>query len=1374
MVFGYKTVRLQLILLILMAFPALPAGVTTIGDSGVRLSITPGAYQVGKVTLDGSEWRSVEGLTAGGLRAEGRPDLPLEGYWIGLPDGATATVTVESVEYEDLPGRPVRPLLRETRIASDGSPNFEYFKDESFYRSSAWYPGAIATLGTPSRFRHQWMIPLRVAPFQVVPSTGILRAYKRIDVRIDFVQNPARESRPRELTGGESRWEGMYQGLVVNYDQARGFRSRAPRGNRAVREKAFLLKDEYKLIVEQGGLYRIDFDDLSEEGLSPGEAISSLAVYRRGFSDSLLAAGEDPLTERSLPTRVIDQNGNGLFEDGDAILVYLPGFREDRMKRDNDDRFAYESVYFLSWEGTANPFPAIPGWKDLAGLSPLTSFPDSIRWEIDAVYDFNPPADTTDSYFGMGPISSNRITEVDLPVPDNSIPYAIKAMTVSTQNTNGLSMSHRYVLTEAATGDSVFGATSFGERGELFQADSFQDASNLTEGVNRFTFYGSRWTNPSNPIPGAGGYLDWYEVHAGFLYKAMDDYLVFSTGENRGALQMELNRFGDSSVMVLDITDPYSPVTVTVDSVRQGADGYTIVMQDSVDRSRRYVAATVEGARTLNSSSIVRDAPTELAASAGNYLIITYDDFHDALDDLVEYRESLGHTVRRARISDVYDEFNGGVKDPHAIQNYIRYGYEKWAAPPAFVLLVGDGFEDYKDKATNRGGANDNADDFDYIPAYPEYAPVIYGSGDHWDASDLWYGFLDGDQDALLDVIVGRFPADNSDDVRTMVDKTIAYENFEPTDAWRSRAMFIADDAWTFESNYCMENRYQRQFEENSLQFSENLANSAARGVDTVNIFLSRFTDEFHTAFPCTDPHVPNDENHADVDRVIEESRRVITPRIFEEWNDPGVFLVNFQGHGSRTLLTHEIIMRTSWDYRSNRSDDLDSLTSNAGRPYIFMAYGCSISEFDRWRSQSVDAITEDMMRHTNGGAVATFGSTGIEFLRPNLALNNSILKYLYSTPGVIPGDAEGESPPWFEGVPRWSLGEVVALGLLDFVAVEHENPDVIRRYVLFGDPALVLDGSLPVIDMFVDGEAATDGQVLRGHEDGSPVQLEAFIHDETIIDADSISLFGRAGLLDRSLYSLELDSSLATDGRAWVLRHAVSVDVIDSYDMIVRAVDYNGRIGTFTLTVSVSVEVTFDGERIESGGLVSPHPLVRAVIETPLPVGEDDVLLEIDGRSIKIETLLQEDENTWIATARPALESGSHELIIGISGQTKSFFFRVDTAFRLSDLLNYPNPAENSTGFYYELTDFADQVDLEIFTITGRKIRQFSNLAGRPGYNGNPDLWDGTDQDGDQVAWGVYLYRVTARRGGDKVEAMGKAVLVPPDLPGNTQGADG
>ena len=48
-------------------------------------------------------------------------------------------------------------------------------------------------------------------------------------------------------------------------------------------------------------------------------------------------------------------------------------------------------------------------------------------------------------------------------------------------------------------------------------------------------------------------------------------------------------------------------------------------------------------------------------------------------------------------ITDVYDEFSGGLVDPTAIRDFIKYAYENWRKKPGYVLLFGDGDYDYKD-----------------------------------------------------------------------------------------------------------------------------------------------------------------------------------------------------------------------------------------------------------------------------------------------------------------------------------------------------------------------------------------------------------------------------------------------------------------------------------------------------------------------------------------------------------------------------------------------------------------------------------------------------------------------------------------------------
>jgi len=73
-----------------------------------------------------------------------------------------------------------------------------------------------------------------------------------------------------------------------------------------------------------------------------------------------------------------------------------------------------------------------------------------------------------------------------------------------------------------------------------------------------------------------------------------------------------------------------------------------------------------------------------------------------------------------------------------------------------------------------------------------------------------------------------------------------------------------------------------------------------------------------------------------------------------------------------------------------------------------------------------------------------------------------------------------------------------------------------------------------------------------------------------------------------------------------------------------------------------------------------------------------------------------------------------------------------------------HPFPDGNAAGTHilFQLPASAD-VTIEFFTVGGRLIRVLEDIAGVPG--ANQVYWDGRDQEGDDLANGVYLYRISA-----------------------------
>jgi hypothetical protein len=87
-----------------------------------------------------------------------------------------------------------------------------------------------------------------------------------------------------------------------------------------------------------------------------------------------------------------------------------------------------------------------------------------------------------------------------------------------------------------------------------------------------------------------------------------------------------------------------------------------------------------------------------------------------------------------------------------------------------------------------------------------------------------------------------------------------------------------------------------------------------------------------------------------------------------------------------------------------------------------------------------------------------------------------------------------------------------------------------------------------------------------------------------------------------------------------------------------------------------------------------------------------------------------------------------------------------VPQAFELSQ--NYPNPFNPTTTIKYTLPSVRDgeetlQTTLKIYNILGELVRTLVNKPKCPGVY--YEVWDGKDDQGNQVASGIYLYRLKA-----------------------------
>ncbi|HRD82487.1 MAG TPA: C25 family cysteine peptidase [Saprospiraceae bacterium] len=206
-------------------------------------------------------------------------------------------------------------------------------------------------------------------------------------------------------------------------------------------------------------------------------------------------------------------------------------------------------------------------------------------------------------------------------------------------------------------------------------------------------------------------------------------------------------------------------------------------------------------------------------------------------------------------------------------------------------------------------------------------------------------------------------------------------------------------------------------------------------------------------------------------------------------------------------------------------------------------------------------------------------------------------------------------------------------------------------------------------------------------------------------------------------------------------------------------------------------LDVTFDGQRIMDGDIVSAKPLIVIALrdENRWLRLDDTSLFKVllrapdapDVRSVAIGS----DEMRFLPAAgngdnRATLEwspqfseSGLYTLIVqgrdatgNASGQVDfRVNFEVITEARISNVLNYPNPFTTATRFVYTLTgeEAPATFVIRIMTVSGRIVHELTQDDLGPlriGTHTTEQAWDGTDMYGDRLANGVYLYQVFAK----------------------------
>ncbi|MEO8068142.1 MAG: C25 family cysteine peptidase [Flavobacteriales bacterium] len=360
-------------------------------------------------------------------------------------------------------------------------------------------------------------------------------------------------------------------------------------------------------------------------------------------------------------------------------------------------------------------------------------------------------------------------------------------------------------------------------------------------------------------------------------------------------------------------------------------------------------------------------------------------------------------------------------------------------------------------------------------------------------------------------------------------------------------------------------------------------------------------------------------------------------------------------------------------------------------------------------------------------------------------------------------------------------------------------EPAQMRRWQILGDPAPECAIN-PPLGFFVQADGLYEGQpgrVAVAVQNISTFAMDSLLLAAWIVDANNVRHgihYHRNAPLPVGGVILDTISFNTEDiaGGNFIFIEANPVDSATGvYDQPEQYHFNNYASLRFTIREDREnplLDITFDGIHILDGDIVSAKPEVQMTLDDEnlvllMDEPTDTILFKVfltdpDGYLQRIyfrsngEEVLQfvpadGAENiakifyrpTFLVDGKYTLQVQAKDLSDNASGdKDQKITFEVVNRPSITNVLNYPNPFTTSTRFVFTVTgsEPPTQMRVQIMTVGGRVVRTINAIELGPmhvGRNITEFAWDGTDEFGDKLARGVYLYRVDARLNGQDID---------------------
>lgn len=1112
----------------------------------------------------------------------------------------------------------------------------------------------------------------------------------------------------------------------------------------------------YKISVSEDGIHKIDKDFLEACGVSTsGLNPDHINIYGNG--EGMLPEFNGTYRTDDLAKNAIKIVGgqDGSFDDNDHILFY--GFGPHRWSANGTAEFkrktntyADVSVYYININENEAPARIQDANSSTATVNYNTSEMDfRVTYEKETT---NLVKGGQRWYGDLFDVELSKTINFSIPnIGTSLVNYKIAlAGNSNNQSDNFVTRVNGITVDDTAL-PYIGNGGDYARKTRSFTSDpSVNLAVNMT-------------ANRSNPK--ILTYLDFITINARRGLVFFGNQMGFRDLNSAGTgnvSKFSIDNFSSNN-FVWDITDRHNPKNLL--GTLSGSNFEFVIPTDTI---KEFTAGNGQGYLTPERIGSVGSQNLHGLAQT-DYVIVSHPSFLSQANRLANLHRGLGLTVHVVTEEQVFNEFSSGMQDATAIRYFMKMFYDRGQIsndPPKYLLLFGDGTFDHRGKTTSEN----------YIMTYQ-----VDDSENHVAAlvSDDYFGMLDNTESFsgsdMLDIGIGRLLVSSTQIAQEQVDKVEHYMNngsdffSSPGDCncspskttktlgdWRLKYVQIADDPDTG-LNY--------DFVGSDTEPQISVVDTYRKEMNADKIYC----DAYQQVSGAGGQRYP-EVNIAINDRV----RR-------------GALVINYVGHGGETGVAEERIITVP---------QIQAWKNANGLPLLVSA----TCEFTKYDDPDRVSAGEWASLNPKGGAIALMTTTRSVYFDVNTETALRFYEHVYQR------DADS--------LPR-AFGEIIRQ-TKNSTTTTNDNK---RSFTLIGDPALRI--ALPRLAIkadsiyregtgnITDTIRALDKMTLVGHvEDLDGNLLNNFngivsptIYDKPVIEytlgqdpgAPIVSYTQQKNAIFKGQASVEngyftISFIVPKDINFGIGKGKISMygenGITDAMgfdtNVVIGGINPNGIADD----QGPDIELYMNEETFVSGGLTDENPILIAKLfdENGInAVGSGighDITAIVDANSadpIILNEYYLADLNTYqsgvVNYNFANLEVGTHTLTLkawdvnnNSSEETIEFVVQEKESPELSHVLNYPNPFTTKTTFFFEhnQVNTALETQIQIFTISGKLVKTINKLVNTVGFRNEGIDWDGKDDFGDQLAKGVYVYRVSVKTdSGEVAEKLEKLVIL-------------